>query len=107
LTSCKPFSFSRRNLHHGVSKQNLIPDNREIQQIEQEKAYKYLGIRDSESVHHQQLKASFKNESTGRLRMILNSELYVKEKITAVGALAITVLRYSFEIISRRVEEIT
>jgi len=52
------------------------------------------------------LKARLKKEYTGRLRMILNSELHAKEKITAIGALAISVLIYSFEIINRRAEGI-
>ena len=34
-----------------------------------------------------------------RLRMILKSELNAKKKITATGALAVPVLRYSFAII--------
>jgi hypothetical protein len=42
-----------------------------------------------------------------RLRMILKSELNAKNKITAIGALAVPVLRYSFGIINCRIEEIT
>ena len=38
--------------------------------------------------------------------MILKSELHAKNKITAVGALAVPVLRYSFDIINWRLEEI-
>ena len=38
--------------------------------------------------------------------MILKSELNVKNKITAVGTLAVPVLRYSFDIINWRLEEI-
>ena len=38
--------------------------------------------------------------------MILNSELNAKDKITAIGALAVPVLRYSFGIIKWRIEEI-
>ena len=41
-----------------------------------------------------------------RLRMILNSELNARNKITAIGALAVPVLRYSFGIINWRIEEI-
>jgi hypothetical protein len=33
--------------------------------------------------------------------------LHAKEKVTALGALVISVLRYSFEIINRKIEEIT
>jgi len=38
--------------------------------------------------------------------MILNSDLNAKNKITAVGALAVPVLRSSFGIINWRLEEI-
>ena len=38
--------------------------------------------------------------------MILKSELHTKNKITAIGALAVPVLRYSFGIINCRSEEI-
>jgi len=41
-----------------------------------------------------------KKKYTRRLRMILKSELHAKNKITAVGALAVPVLRYSFDIIN-------
>jgi hypothetical protein len=38
--------------------------------------------------------------------MILKSELKARNKITAIGALAVPVLRYSFVIINWRIEEI-
>ena len=38
--------------------------------------------------------------------MILKSELNARNKITAIGALAVPVLRYSFGIINWRIEEI-
>jgi hypothetical protein len=39
--------------------------------------------------------------------MILKSELKATNKITAIGALAVPVLRYSFGTISWRIEDIT
>jgi hypothetical protein len=47
-----------------------------------------------------------KEEYTRRLRMMLKSELNAKNNITAIGALAIPVLRYSFGIINWTLEEI-
>jgi hypothetical protein len=38
--------------------------------------------------------------------MIVKSELNARNKITAIGALALSVLRYSFGIINWRIEEI-
>ena len=52
------------------------------------------------------MKERLKQEYNRRLRMILKSELNVGNKITAIGALEVTVLRYFFGIINWRIEEI-
>jgi hypothetical protein len=80
--------------------------NREIHELEQGKTYKYLRNEESEGIQHQQMKERLKQEYRWRLRMILKSELNARNKITAIGALAVPVLRYSFGIINWRIEEI-
>jgi hypothetical protein len=67
--------------------------------------HKYLRTEESESIQHPQMKGRLKQEYNRRLRMILKSELNARNKITATGALAVPVLRYSFGIIIRRLEE--
>src|SRR5215469_13475024 len=52
------------------------------------------------------MKERLKQEYRRRLRMILKSELNARNKITAIGALAVPVLRYSFGVINWRFEEI-
>jgi hypothetical protein len=52
------------------------------------------------------MKERLKEEYRRRLRMILISELKAGNKITAIGVLAVPVLRYSFGIIDWRIEEI-
>jgi hypothetical protein len=52
------------------------------------------------------MKDRLKQEYNRRLRMALKSELNARNKITAIGALAVRVLRYSFGIINWRIEEI-
>jgi len=47
-----------------------------------------------------------KKEYSRRLRMILKSELNAKNKVTAIGALAVPESRYSFTVINWRLEEI-
>jgi hypothetical protein len=84
----------------------VIVINREIQELKQGKNYKYLGIEEREGPQHQQMKENLKQEYRRRLRMILKSELKARNKITAIGALAVPVLRYSFGIINWRIEEI-
>jgi hypothetical protein len=68
--------------------------------------YKYLGIEESEGIQHQHMKGRMKQEYSRRLRMILKFKLNAKNKITAIGTLAVPVLRYSFGIINWRIEEI-
>jgi len=46
------------------------------------------------------MKERLKKEYTKRLRMILKSELNAKNKIIAIGALVVPVLKYSFGIIN-------
>jgi len=104
LEKCAKIAFKRGKLVHS---QNLAIDiNREIQEVEQGETYKYLGIEESEGVQHQQMKEILKQEYNRRLRMILKSELNARNKITAIGALAVPVLRYSSGVINWRSEEI-
>jgi len=84
----------------------VIDINREIQELEEGKTYKYLGIEESEGIQHQKMKERLKQDYNRRLRMTLKSELKARKKITANGALAVPVLRYSFGIINWRTEEI-
>jgi len=97
LEKCAKITFKKGKLIHS---QNLVTDiNREIQELEQGKTYKYLGIEESEGIQHQEIKVILKLEYR-RLRMILKSELNARNKITAIGTLAVPVLRYSFGVIN-------
>jgi hypothetical protein len=81
----------------------VIDINRQIQELEQRKTYKYLGTEEIVGIH-QQMKERLKPEYNWRVRMIMNSELNARNKITATEALAVPVLRYSFGIINWRTE---
>jgi energy-coupling factor transporter transmembrane protein EcfT len=52
------------------------------------------------------MKERLRKKQARRLRMILKSDLNAKNKITAIGALAVPLLRSSFGIINWRLEEI-
>ena len=67
----------------------------------------YLGTEEGEGTQTEQMKERLKKEHSRRLRMILKFELNAKNKITAIGALAAPVLRYSFGVINWRLEEVT
>jgi hypothetical protein len=103
LEKCAKIRFERGKLVHS---QNLVRDfNREIQELEEEKTYKYIGIEESEGIQHQQMKQRLQQKYNRRLRMVLNSELNARNKFTAIGALAVRVLRYGFGIINWRTGE--
>jgi hypothetical protein len=77
LDKCAKITFEKSKLTHS---QNLVIDiNREIQELEQEKTYKYLGIEEGEGIQHQQMKEKLKQEHNRRLRMILKSELNARK----------------------------
>jgi len=104
LEKCAKIALKRGKLVH---LQNLAIDiNREIQELEQGKTYKYLRIEETEGIQHQQMEERLKQEYSRRLRMILKSEMNARNKITAIGALGVPVLRYSFGVINWRTEEI-
>jgi hypothetical protein len=104
LDRCAKVVFKNGKLVHS---QNLVVGiNREIQELEEGKTYKFLGTEESDGIQHQQMKERLKKEYSSRLRMILKPELNAKNKITAIGTLAIPVLRYNFGIINWRLEEI-
>jgi hypothetical protein len=57
-----------------VHLQNLILGfNRDTQELEQGKTYKYLGIEESEGMQHQKMKDRVAKEYARRLRMIFKS----------------------------------
>jgi len=89
LEKCAKIAFTRGKLVHS---QNLVIDiNREIQELEQGKTYRYPGIEESEGIQHQQMKERLKQEYSRRVRMILKSELNARNKIIAIIALAVRV----------------
>jgi hypothetical protein len=60
---------------------------------------KYLGTDESDGIHHQ-MKERLKKKYNRRLGMILKSEINTKNKITAIGALAVPILKYISGIIN-------
>jgi hypothetical protein len=93
---------SRKTIH---SQNLMLGFSREIQDPERGKTYMYLGTEESEGIY-QQMKKRLQKGYTRRLRMIMKSGLNAKNKITAIGALAVPVLRCTFGIINWRSEEI-
>jgi len=58
LEKCAKITFKKGKLIHS---QNLVIDiNREIQELEQVKTYKYLEIEENEGIQYQQMKERLK-----------------------------------------------
>ena len=72
----------------------------DIKELDPRKAYKYLGIEESFDIQHKNEKEKLRQEYLRRLRLVLGTELSAKNKIQAIGSLAVPVLRYSFGIIN-------
>ena len=78
----------------------------DIKELDPRKVYKYLGIEESFDIQHKNEKEKLKKEYLRRLRLVLSTELSAKNKIQAIGSLAVPVLRYSFRIINWHQEEL-
>jgi hypothetical protein len=65
-----------------------------------------LGIDENYNIEHRKEKERLKKEYTRRLRLIMNTELIARNKMHAIGSLAVPVLRYSFGVINWHREEI-
>jgi hypothetical protein len=64
----------------------------EIKELDRRKSYKYLGTEKSFDIQHKNEKGKLKKEYLIRLRLVLGTELSAKNKIQAIGSLAVPVL---------------
>jgi len=78
----------------------------DIKELDPREAYKYLGLEESFDIEHRNEKEKLKKEYLRRLRLVLGTELSAKNKIQAIGSLAVPVLSYSFGIVDWHQEEL-
>jgi hypothetical protein len=97
---CLKIGRVQSKMHIGSTFEN------DIKELDPRKAYKYLGIEESFDIQHKNEKEKLKKEYLRRLRLVMGTELSVKNKIQAIGSLAVPVLRYSFGIINWHQEEL-
>jgi hypothetical protein len=64
-----------------------------IIELDLREAYHYLDIEESYDMQHKNEKEKLKKEYLMRLRLVLGTELSAKNKIQAIGSLAVPVLR--------------
>jgi len=90
----------QRKIHIGSTFEN------DIKELDPRKAYNYLGIKEGFDIQHNNEKEKLKKEYLRKLRLVLGTELSAKNKIQAIGSLAVPVLRYSFGIVNGHQEEL-
>ena len=104
LEKCAKASFKKGKL---ASTGNIvIDDDTEIQELDQEGVYKYLGVDESDGIQHSKMKEKIRKEYNRRVRLILRTELNGKNKIEAINSLAAPVVQYSFSIIDWKISEL-
>jgi hypothetical protein len=81
-------------------------DDDDDDELDPRKAHMYLGIEQSHDIQHKNEKEKLKRQYVKRLTLVLDTELSAKNKIQAIGALAVPVLRYSFGIINWHQEKL-
>ena len=104
LNKCARIRLKGRRDQSKIHIRNIIEND--IKELDPRKAYKYLGVGESYDIQHKNEKEKLKNEYFRRLRLVLGTELNAKNKIQAIGSLAVPVLRYSFGIVDWRQEEL-
>ena len=90
LEKCAKANFKRGKL---ASTGNIvINDDTEVQGLDQEEVYKYLGVDESDGIQHSKMKEKIRKEYNRRVRLILRTELYGRSKVEAINSLAVPVL---------------
>jgi len=73
----------------------------DIKELDLREVYKYLGTEESHDIQY-----TNKKEKVRRMRLVSDTELSAKNKIQAIGSLAVPVFRYSFGIVNWCQEEL-
>lgn len=98
IEKCAKASFKKGKLTSIV-----IDVDTEIQELDQEGVYKYLGVDESDGIQHSKMKEKIRKEYNRRVRVILRTELNGRNKMEAINSLAVPVVQYSFGIIDWKI----
>jgi hypothetical protein len=104
LEKCVSICLKRGRVQSKMQIENTLEND--IKELDPRKAYKYLGIEENFDIQHKIEKEKLKKEYLRRLILGLGTELNAKNKIQAIGSLAVPVIRYSFGIINWNQEEL-
>jgi len=89
LEKCARICSKRGRVQSKMHIGNTFENN--IKELDPRKAYKYLGIDEHFDIQHKNEKEKLMKEYWRRLRLVLGTELSAKNKIQAIGSLAVPV----------------
>ena len=97
IDKCKVLNIKRGKY---VKEGNVVlPNGEVITEMEEDDAYKYLGVLESVSIKHANMKTKVLTTFKKRLKSILKTELNSKNIMTAIGEYALPVISYTFGVI--------
>ena len=70
----------------------VINDDTEVQELDQEEVYKYLGVDENDGIQHSKMKEKIREEYNRRVRLILRTELNGRNKVEAINSLGVPVI---------------
>jgi len=73
----------------------MLPTGDCITSLRHGETYKYLGVLENCGIHHNQIRHNISCEYKRRLQLILSSELFGRNKLQAINALALPIIRYT------------
>jgi outer membrane protein assembly factor BamA len=83
-----------------------IDNDTVIKDIDQECAYKYLGVNEGDGIQHAILKEKIRKEYYRGMRMVLKNELNAANRFETINTLVIPVVTYSFNTINWKMSAI-
>ena len=81
--------MKRHHLREVAAEGIPLNDNEVIQNLDQAKTYKYLGMEEGEGVQQHKMKVKIRKEFKRRIKLVLKSELNTRNKIAAINTLAV------------------
>lgn len=104
LDKCATITLKRGKLSSGTPVR--LPGDEEIQQLEDDAKYKYLGVLEADDIKHQRMKVTVNEEYKKRLKKILKSKLNSGNLFKAINTWAVSLYRYGAGIIGWTKEEL-
>ena len=103
LDKCATVSMIKGKL--GDMKSSPLPSGNQIKSIDEE-GCKYLGILESDTILHKEMKFKVTTEYYRRVKKVLRSQLHGRFTFRAINTLAVPLLRYGTGIINWRKDEL-